>query len=128
LPAVLWGLVIFFFSSKQTGTASEVHWQDFVVKKTAHMVEYAIFAMLLYRALTNTGVTKKKALVTALLFCILYGFTDEYHQSFTPGREPHIRDVVFDTIGASISVYSIWKLLPTAPEKLKNLARSFQLS
>ncbi len=127
LPALLWSMVIFVFSSFPTGSATNWYWSDFFIKKTAHIVEYFILTILVFRAFWNSGVDKKRALFFAFLSSIFYGITDEIHQSFTPGREPHIRDVVFDTIGAVIAVYSIWRLLPEAPQRLKNWARAFQL-
>lgn len=127
LPVLLWAMVVFLFSSYPTNQASEIHWQDFAIKKTAHMVEYAVFSILVFRALVNTGMERTSALKYALLFSVLYGTTDEYHQSFTPGREPHVRDIIFDTIGASLATYYIWKLLPKAPPRLKKWASDFQL-
>lgn len=128
LPVIVWSLFIFSFSSNPTARASEVHWQDFLIKKSAHIFEYAIFSVLLYRALKESGVAKKEAAIYALILAVLYGASDEFHQSFTPGREPTVRDVVFDTIGASIGVYFIWKLLPKVPKKLKDLAGKLQLT
>lgn len=123
LPTLAWALVIFLFSSRPTGVASQVHWQDFIVKKTAHVVEYAIFATLVYRSLRLQGLTKSRARFYAFAVAVLYGITDEIHQSFTPGREPRARDVIFDTIGAFIATLSIWKLLPKMPTKLISLAK-----
>ncbi len=61
LPPFIWAVVIFLFSSYPTTRASEIHWKDFIVKKTAHIVEYAILTTLSYRALKMSGVEKKKA-------------------------------------------------------------------
>jgi VanZ family protein len=119
--------VIFLFSSYPTKRASEIYWQDFIVKKSAHMVEYFIFTTLLYRAFKESGVKKINAGIFAITTAIIYAASDEFHQSFTPGREPTVRDVIFDTIGASISIYTLWNLLPKAPKRLKNLAKSLQL-
>lgn len=127
LPALLWALVIFTFSSFPTGTASQFYWQDFVIKKFAHMVEYAILTVLIYRGLWNSGVARPQAFLYAILLSVFYGITDEVHQSFTPGREPRARDVIFDTIGSGIAVYILWKLLPEAPPRLKRWAEDFQL-
>jgi len=115
LPAILWGIVIFSFSSHPTGTVSPTYWQDVVIKKSAHMVEYAIFVTLFYRAFLNSGNSKVKSIRMALAIAVAYAFTDEFHQSFTPTREPHIRDVIFDTIGGSIASLFIWKYLPRLP-------------
>lgn len=102
LPPILWGLIIFSFSSLQVGSSNEIYWKDFLFKKTAHVIEYAILAILLYRAMINSEVSKKKAFLISIAVASLYGLTDEFHQSFTPGREPKIRDVFIDTIGGSI--------------------------
>ncbi len=127
LPVVLWSSVIFMFSSLPTNRTSQIYWQDFIVKKTAHIVEYAIFTLLLYRALMESGIEKKKAGIYSIFLAILYGASDEFHQSFTPGREPTVRDVIFDTIGAVSIIYYIWNLLPKAPERLRTWARKWQL-
>ena len=127
LPPVIWGLVIFLFSSKPVIPASAFFWKDFIIKKTAHVIEYGILAGLLYRALKEYGVQKYNAGLIAILLALIYGATDELHQSFTPGREPRVRDVFFDTIGAILSIYSIWNLLPKAPKKLKTWAKRLQL-
>jgi VanZ family protein len=127
LPVILWSSVIFTFSSQPSLHAAKTYWLDFAIKKTAHMTEYAIYATLLYRALKESGIKKRDAGFFALLIAVLYAFTDEFHQRFTPGREPTIRDTLFDTIGASIAVYTIWNLLPKAPKKLRELAKSLQI-
>jgi VanZ family protein len=127
LPVVLWLLVIFAFSSKPTGTATEIYWQDFIVKKFAHVVVFFVLTTLLYRALKQ-DVSKREAAQFAILLAVLYGVLDEIHQGFTPGREPHFRDVIFDTIGSVLAIYSLWKLLPKAPKILRSWAKSYQLT
>ena len=116
LPPILWGLIIFSFSSLQVGSSNEIYWKDFVIKKTAHVVEYAILAVLLYRAMIGSDVEKKKAIIFSILIVSLYGFTDEFHQSFTPGREPRIRDVIIDTIGGALGVLTFCKVLEKYPK------------
>ena len=46
----------------------------------------------------------------AVVTAVLYGITDEIHQSFTPGRGPAVRDVIIDTIRASIFIFGILKI------------------
>jgi VanZ family protein len=127
LPLFLWAAIIFTFSSLTTPAASQVYWQEFAVKKTAHMIEYGIFAVLLYRALKSYGVKKEKAMILAIVLTFLYGASDEFHQSFTPGREPKVRDIIFDTIGGVLGILFIWKLLPKVPKKLKSWAEKLDL-
>ena len=126
-PPLSWALIIFILSSFPTVETTEIYWQDFVLKKTAHIIEYGIFATLFYRALINSGIERKKAGLWAIFISLLYGITDEYHQSFVPGREPRIRDLVFDTIGAYLAIYIIWRYLPKAPKKLKDWAERVNL-
>jgi VanZ family protein len=128
LPVLLWALVIFWFSSKSQPTTSEVYWQEFAIKKTAHMIVYGFLAILLYRAFRNYGAPAKQSAVAAIFWAFVYGLSDEFHQSFTPGREPRFRDVIFDTIGASITTLFLWKLLPRMPQRLKVLVRKLDLS
>lgn len=128
LPVLVWAYIIFLFSSRPTGMASEIHWEDFIIKKTAHIIEYGVLSLVVYRASRSEGVSKKKAGIYSIIFSIFYGFTDEFHQSFTPGREPRLRDTFFDTIGASFAIYFIWKLLPKTPKKLKILAEKLEIS
>jgi VanZ family protein len=128
LPVILWLMVIFLFSSRPTLKTSEIYWQDFIFKKSAHMIEYAILATLFYRALTASGVNKKEAGIYSIILAATYGLSDEFHQYFTPGREPRIRDVIFDTIGAFLAIWTIWKYLPKAPKKLKILAQKLQIN
>lgn len=112
LPPIVWAGLIFFFSSLPSVKTMEIYWQDFLIKKTGHMIEYGILAVLLYRAFKNSNLAKSEALFFSLLITVLYAATDEIHQSFTPGREPAVRDVVFDIIGGSLALYLI---------KVKNL-------
>lgn len=127
VPFFLWGLVIFLFSSKPTGVASEVQLEDFFIKKTAHFVEYAIFASLAFRALKGSKVKSQKAYVYAFVIALFYAISDEVHQAFTPGREPTIRDIFIDASGAALTLICIKNLLPKAPPKLKIWASTLGL-
>src|SRR5689334_9445922 len=93
LPPILWGLLIFSFSNGTVPKVSNVYWQDFVAHKTAHIIEYSILGILIYRALLQEKLTKKRIFIYTVLITFLYGFSDEFHQSFTPTREPRFRDV-----------------------------------
>ncbi len=106
VPTIVWAVVIFGFSSRQTITTSQVYWQDFVIKKAAHLFEYGLLGILLYRSLKHSFKLDKLAVITLTLSLVaLYAITDEFHQSFTPGREPRLRDVMIDTLGA---VAALW--------------------
>ena len=110
LPVIFWCGLIFLFSSIPTVQTSKIYWWDFVLKKTAHVIEYAVLFFLTFRAVTPTN---KKSLITnyslliTFIFCLLYAITDEYHQSFVPGRHCKAMDIGFDSLGMLISFWRI---------------------
>ena len=72
---------------------------------TGHFIGYALLGLLAVRAFAGArwrGVTARAA-IKAIAFCSLYGVTDEFHQSFVPGRNPSIADWCVDTLGAAIA-------------------------
>src|SRR5437763_4683424 len=75
----------------------------FAVRKCAHVCEYAILALLVFRAFN--GVTNREWSVWmfvagAWIFCVFVAASDEFHQSFVPSRTASIRDVFLDSGGA----------------------------
>lgn len=124
-PTAIWAIVIFSFSAIPTNPVSEIYWQDFIVKKLAHIIEYGIFATLLYRSLKLSGISPKDAIIYSLITSFLYGVSDEFHQSFTPGREPKARDVLFDTFGAAMFLFLLNRVLPKSPKRIRLLAKKF---
>ena len=112
LPVLVWAGVIFGFSSLEINRATEFSWLDFIIKKTAHVVEYAILFWLLFRAWTNKGAeVKQSVMIYGLILCFVYALSDEWHQTFVPGREGTLRDVGFDTIGMLLSLNQIKRSL-----------------
>ena len=79
--------------------------------KVVHMVCYGVLALSVIWGWYPPG-CKRSPLKTALaviLFCILYGISDEYHQSFIPGREPSLYDVIADGLGAVLVSFAwLW--------------------
>jgi VanZ family protein len=98
LPAVAWAAVIFAFSSvPHLGTGLGT-W-DTVLRKGAHITEYAVLGALLYRALGREAL--------ALAAGIAYAATDELHQHFVRGRHASPVDVAIDAIGLAIGML-VW--------------------
>jgi len=75
----------------------------FAVRKAGHVIEYAIFGLLLFRAIRGgrTGWSWRWAL-GAIAIAAVYAMTDEWHQSFVPSRTPSVWDVLIDTTGAAL--------------------------
>ncbi len=73
-----------------------------------HIFEYTALGMLLvWWRLRNTGISKGVALLQAILLGSIYGFFDEFHQYFVPGRCADPLDWVADTIGTVIGTFSV---------------------
>lgn len=109
LPVLVWAGIIFSLSNLSINKESEFSWLDFVIKKTAHMVEYFILYWLVFRAWSDDSkFISKKVFAWSIVMVIIYALSDEWHQTFVPGREGTLRDVGFDSIGALLS-YSMIK-------------------
>ena len=75
---------------------------EFLVRKAAHMTEYAVLALLWAHALRLSGAKHPARL--ALLVSLGYAASDEFHQSFVGGRGPSPVDVMIDTTGAALAL------------------------
>ena len=83
-----------------------------LVRKAAHVSEYAVLAALLYRAIVHT-ILVGRGLVSAtvvLFLCGVYAVSDEFHQSFVPSRTASARDVAIDSAGALFGLLLTRKL------------------
>ena len=107
LPPVAWMTLIFVLSAQPNlPEASRPTW-DLLLKKGGHMAEYAILHSLLWRAV-HQRTPFPRPLGLAWLLCVLYAASDEFHQTFVPGRNGWIGDVVVDSVGASLAAMGIW--------------------
>ena len=108
LPVLVWAGVIFALSSIPSLNSGLGTW-DFVLRKCAHMTEYAVLAVLLVRA------TSSYAWAFAVAFA--YAGTDEFHQTFVRGRHGSAIDAGIDAIGALIGLGVLAKLSRWSTEK-----------
>jgi VanZ family protein len=127
LPLILWMAVIFSASTRLGAPANTsaffrplMHWLfpgmserkieeiHYFVRKTAHFVEYAVLGFLAWRAVhldpAFSSFSVRRHYWFAILFCMLYASTDEFHQSFVPTRQPAVQDVLLDTCGAGFGL------------------------
>ena len=101
LPVIAWAAVIFAFSSVPSLGTDLGTW-DLLLRKAAHLVEYAILGALLARA------TRSPLLAVALAG--LYAASDELHQTFVDGRVGAPLDVAIDSLGAAVGVLAWTRL------------------
>jgi VanZ family protein len=98
MPVLAWAAVIFVFSSIPSLSSGLGVW-DTVLRKGAHITEYAVLGALLYRALEREA--------PALAAGIAYAATDELHQHFVRGRHASPVDVAIDAVGIALGML-IW--------------------
>jgi VanZ family protein len=107
-PALFIMTVIFIFSSRPSDDLPNFASWDRVVKKLGHAIGYGLLA-LSYLHFFNYD---KKRYWLAWLLAVLFSATDEFHQSFVPGRHPSMTDVlVFDNFGAlfALLLHHFWR-------------------
>jgi len=106
-----------FFLSHQSGDSLDL--PSFPgADKLAHMSAYGVLALSVLwffgkKGLNNPG----RTIFTTVLFCLLYGMTDEYHQSFIPLRSVSIYDLLADIAGA-VCCSLIWVKNPVLQKKM----------
>ncbi len=75
--------------------------------KLHHFGAYFIMGILAWRFFKDYFEKPVTTIVISLFFCSLYGLSDEWHQSYVPGREADALDWFADTLGASIALLAI---------------------
>ncbi len=123
IPAIIWMIFIFIMShtngnesSNQSNFIVKIVLEfininhetlSFMIRKIAHMSEYAILLLFIYYGLYKT-ITYKYQLLISLLITFIYACSDEFHQLFIPGRSGQFMDVLIDTSGALIMLLIIY--------------------
>ncbi len=109
-PVVLSAGLIFIFSS----FSFHYNWfqktQKIHLDWLAHIVEYGVFGALVCRAFCAYGFFAQRAgrlFLAVMLVGVLYGASDEFHQSFVPYRDSNPADVAADTVGMTLGAW-IW--------------------
>lgn len=74
---------------------------EHILRKGAHMTEYAVLGVLLMLCMCQYLPERKRKfrLPLALITGILYAGSDEFHQTFVPGRSGELKDVMLDSVG-----------------------------
>ena len=132
LPVLLWMALIFSASSDTNSFAHSsriiapllhwlfprmpddtIHFIVLVVRKCAHLTEYAMFALLLWRALRKPVKNDPRPWLwretrLVLLMVALYAASDEFHQCFVPTRTAQVSDVFIDAAGGAAGLLALW--------------------
>jgi VanZ family protein len=108
------GLIWFLSSRSSLGT--DLGWIDTVLRKGAHVTEYALLALLWTWALLRRPLPPPRAgdapgrhaVVAAAAIALAWAAVDELHQSSVPGRFGTPWDVAIDAAGVGIAVL-LWR-------------------
>lgn len=120
-PAILFMAVIFIASATPNTELPTLGAWDLLAKKGGHLLGYALLAAALFHALTYGRDFKRSHYILAVCIAILYAASDEYHQTFTPGRSATPVDVGIDAVGACLGP-AIWiAIRDRLPARLKAL-------
>ena len=99
IPVLLW---------LKPGMTPQTIWVIIVfIRKCVHVIEYAVLALLLWRALRSLPILRTKTLMVfgaVLLGCAMLAASDEFHQSFVASRTASLHDVLIDVCGALIGI------------------------
>jgi len=87
-----------------------VHDLHELLRKCAHLTEYAVLALLIRRAVSQPAPRpwNWSQARLALLLVMLYAATDEFHQQFVPTRTSLVSDVFIDTTGGALGLFALW--------------------
>ena len=95
--SLLWKVVSFIYPGVTRELFDSIH---FYVRKAGHFTEYAILALLLFRAFRSGSESDGgSGGLSSLLVAFFYASLDEYHQTFTRRRTGSVYDSLIDTSG-----------------------------
>lgn len=110
LPVAAYMAAIFWFSAQPVlpGVALLPDWlsHDWL----HHGAAYAGLAVVTLRAVAAGDWRRvtRATLLAAWAIAVAYGISDEFHQSFVPGRTPDARDLLADAAGAALGLGAVW--------------------
>ncbi len=108
LPVLIWMALIFTLSSIPGSILAKIEFP--YAHPMAHSMLYGMLYYLCFRALNHHRIGKMKtsfSLITALLIVGIYGASDEFHQSFVPGRTEELKDLLIDLSAALVVMAGI---------------------
>ena len=113
--SLLSNILSFIYPGATQGLFDSIH---FYVRKAAHLTEYAVLALLLFRAFRSGSQARWRLrwAISSVLFVFLYASLDEYHQTFTRRRTGSVYDILIDTSGAAAALILLWLLSHRATE------------
>ena len=106
VPVVAWAALIFALSSIPSLSSGLGTW-DLVLRKLAHVTEFAVLGALLVRAVGRE--------LPAFAIGVAYAVTDEIHQHFVAGRSASVLDAAIDAGGVLVGILAFQLARPRLP-------------
>jgi VanZ family protein len=116
-------VLLFVLSSLPSSEVPSFGLFDTLLKKGGHFLGYAFLSLAYLYALPQQWSLRTRGLV-AVVLAVLYALSDEYHQSFTPGRRPSLLDVGIDTLGAATAMLLVARYSPNSNSKSSSSSES----
>lgn len=98
-----------FLLEKELTDAEKIKYVDWFVtpvRKGAHLLVYFVLGYLMISTLKEFRLVDKRTYIFAIILCMLYSISDEFHQSLVPGRSAEVIDILIDTVGSSLGVWN----------------------
>ena len=80
--------------------------------KLFHAGAYFVLTAFTLRAFRHVRTSLPVLMISSFMFASLYGISDEWHQSFVPGRMSDVLDWVADTVGAVLCLSLYYVVIP----------------
>ncbi|OGV97224.1 hypothetical protein A2W24_04330 [Microgenomates group bacterium RBG_16_45_19] len=103
----LWMGVIFVWSSFSSLPSPDEPWLNWLVKKSAHVVEYYVLFRLWFRACLTKTKNWPVAAGVAGGVSLIYALTDEWHQNWVPMRQSRLADLLIDSLGICLGLWQV---------------------
>ncbi len=117
-PALVYALLILALSSIPRSEMPDISLLQ--ADKLLHFLEYAILGVLIFRSVADLyGPRNSKSIFwVSFLFVIVFACFDEFFQSYVPGRESDVLDIILDIAGATVILYYLWHRRNKKAEKI----------
>lgn len=107
LAVLAWAAMIFLASNQQGLAVSDDPGVDRPLRQVAHIGVYAALTALLAWALAGPRLPTLRQALIAGAVALLYGISDEWHQTLVPTRTGRPEDLVWDGLGALLAMGAI---------------------
>lgn len=105
---VTWAALIFLLSAQPGLRVTQDKGVDLSLRHVAHIAVYCVLTCLVGWALSRQSAPTARVTVIAAIMALLYGVSDEWHQTFVPDRTGRPEDLVWDGIGVAFGIMLLW--------------------